>query len=231
MNRVKTLWACLAFAAVVSLTAPVWAQDAQAKKITQTAGVNNTKMGAYQALAEMSYRAFQRGDIATSAELARILETTWDRGESEERTAGKPNADLYNQIDKAMDGFIGPILQYNPVRPEKTEADTAYRDLLAVLPTDTMGTYRAEATSVYDAVHKDDLANASVLAKKFMQGWFVGTQDLRKSNGDAWTAMTQALNLFARPIANYHPEPPDRVVVQSGYKDYLAKLQQADRLQ
>lgn len=230
MNRARTHWACWAIAAVVALTAPVWAQDAQAKKVTQTAGVNNTKMGAYEALAEMSLRAFQKGDIANSAELARILEKTWDRGESGERAAGKPNADLYNQIDKTMDGFIEPILQYNPVRPSKADSENAYKSALAQLPAESMGTYRTEATSVHDALEKDDLPNASLRAKKLMQDWFAGTQELRKSNADAWTAKTQALRLFTQPIAGYHPALPDPAIVESGYKDYLAKLQLADQL-
>ena len=49
---------------------------AQDKKVTQTAGVDNTRMGAYRALARLTFQAFQRGDNATAAELARILERT-----------------------------------------------------------------------------------------------------------------------------------------------------------
>jgi hypothetical protein len=53
----------------------------QDKKVSQTAGVDNTRMGAYRALAQLSFQAFQRGENATAAELAHILERTWDQGE------------------------------------------------------------------------------------------------------------------------------------------------------
>ena len=103
---------------------------AQEKKVTQTAGVDNTNMGSYRALAQLSFQAFQKGDNATAAELARVLERTWDRGESQERAAGKPNADLYNQIDRAMDVFIKPIIGYATKAPDPVAVQAAYDDYL-----------------------------------------------------------------------------------------------------
>jgi hypothetical protein len=49
---------------------------AQGTKATQTAGVDNSRMGAYRALAQLAYQAFQKGDNATASELARVLERT-----------------------------------------------------------------------------------------------------------------------------------------------------------
>ena len=38
-------------------------------------------MGAYRALAQLYFQAFQKGDILAAAELARNLERTWDGAE------------------------------------------------------------------------------------------------------------------------------------------------------
>jgi hypothetical protein len=103
---------------------------AQEKKVTQTAGVDNTSMGAYRALAQLTFQAFHNGDNATAAELARVLERTWDRGESQERAAGKPHADAYNQIDAAMDVFIKPIIGYSRKAPDPSAVEKAYNDYL-----------------------------------------------------------------------------------------------------
>ena len=73
-----TIRALLCLALTVFATASCFGQE---MNVTQTAGVDNTRMGAYRALAQLSYQAFQKGDNATEAELARILEGTWDQGE------------------------------------------------------------------------------------------------------------------------------------------------------
>ena len=49
--------------------------------LPRTAGVDDTKMGPYRALAQLAVAASQKGDNATAAELARILERTWDKAE------------------------------------------------------------------------------------------------------------------------------------------------------
>jgi hypothetical protein len=56
------------------------------------------------ALAQLSFQAFQKGDNATAAELARILERTWDAAEEGggDRTLANTNKDLFEQIDRAM---------------------------------------------------------------------------------------------------------------------------------
>jgi hypothetical protein len=76
---IKRIWKIginlvLVACAVVSCTG-------QETKVTQSAGVDNTRMGSYRALAQLSFQAYQKGDNATAAELARILERTWDQGE------------------------------------------------------------------------------------------------------------------------------------------------------
>ncbi len=84
---------------------------AQEKKSPQTAGVDDTKMGPYRALAQLAYAAVQKGDGATAAKLARILERTWDKAEDYggDMALSKTNHALFAEIDKAMDTFITMI--------------------------------------------------------------------------------------------------------------------------
>jgi hypothetical protein len=115
----------VALAAALSMTCL-----AQEKAPTQTAGVDNTKMGPYRALAELSYQAFQKGDNRTASELARILERTWDRGEGE---LSKSNHDVWEQIDGSMDDFIKPVMHYAAKAPDPAAVGTAYNKYLEKL--------------------------------------------------------------------------------------------------
>ena len=105
----------------------------QEKKVTQSAGVDNTRMGAYRALAQLSYQAFEEGDNATAAELARILERTWDQGEWHNSSGSsfcKANRTLCQPIDHALDVFIGPIINYLDQASNPKTVQTAYQDFL-----------------------------------------------------------------------------------------------------
>src|SRR5882757_3611033 len=115
VGRPFSLSAC-ALLSIVLVTSCV----AQEKKLTQTAGVDNTRMGAYRALAQLSYQAFQKGDKATAAELARILERTWDAAEEHggAESLGVKNKDLFEQLDQAMDAFIKPVMHYAAKAPD-----------------------------------------------------------------------------------------------------------------
>jgi hypothetical protein len=59
---------------------------AQDRRTSQTAGVDNTKMGAYRALAQIVYSAFQNGDHSSAAQHAKILERVWDKAEDLRRS-------------------------------------------------------------------------------------------------------------------------------------------------
>jgi hypothetical protein len=96
-------------------------------KNPQTAGVEDTRMGAYRALAQLSFKAFQKGDNATAATLARILERAWDKGEADFE---KSNPDLRGKIDRAMDAFIKPLMAYANKRPDPIQVQAAYKDYL-----------------------------------------------------------------------------------------------------
>ncbi len=78
---------------------------AQEKRFPQTAGVDDSKMGPYRALAQVSYAASQKGDNALAAKLARILERNWDKAEDYggETALSKTNHALFDEIDKAME--------------------------------------------------------------------------------------------------------------------------------
>lgn len=56
------------------VTATLGSASPQEKRTPQTAGVDDTKMGPYRALAQMIFSASQKGDAAAAAQLARVLE-------------------------------------------------------------------------------------------------------------------------------------------------------------
>ena len=116
------LFACLlAFATAAST-------PAQEKKIAQTNGVDNSKMGAYRALAQHMYGDFQKGDLAAAAELGTILERLWDKAEEYggDTALAKTNRKLFDEIDKAMDLFITPITESKGKSPDPAKVKSAY---------------------------------------------------------------------------------------------------------
>jgi hypothetical protein len=110
---------CLLFAS------PAFAQD---RKAPQTAGVDNNKMGPYRALAQLAFVASQKGDNATAATLAKILERTWDKGEDYggDTALSKTNHDLFDSIDKAMDQFVNPLIEHANSAPDPAKVKAAF---------------------------------------------------------------------------------------------------------
>jgi hypothetical protein len=108
---------------------------AQEKKVPQTAGVDNTKMGAYRAIAQHAYVEFQKGDAAAAAQLARSLERVWDKGEDYggDTALKKTHPDLFEQIDKAMDDFVLPLMDYKNKPPDPARIKAAYNAYLEKL--------------------------------------------------------------------------------------------------
>jgi hypothetical protein len=101
---------------------------AQEKKIAQTNGVDNSKMGAYRALAQHMYGDFQKGDVAAAAELGTILERLWDKAEEYggDTALAKTNRKLFDEIDKAMDQFITPITEAKGKAPDAAKVKAAF---------------------------------------------------------------------------------------------------------
>jgi hypothetical protein len=110
-------------------TVPAFAHG-QAASPAAPITVDNTKMGSYRALAELSYQAFRKGDNATAAVLARILERTWDKGEGDLR---KSSPDTWSAIDSSMDGFIKPVMSYASTAPDPAKVQAAFNTFLEKL--------------------------------------------------------------------------------------------------
>ena len=106
-------------------------------KAPQTAGVDNTKMGPYRALATLAFNASQKGDNATAATLAKILERTWDKSEDYggDTALSKTNKKLFDEIDKAMDQFVSLLVDHPNTAPEAARLRTAYTNYLDKLKT------------------------------------------------------------------------------------------------
>lgn len=132
-RALRPIWAVL----IVLLfgTAAISIARAQERKVPQTDGVDNTKMGAYRALARQIYSEFQKGDNAAAAQLARILERVWDKAEDYggDMALKKTHPDQFEEIDRAMDEFISPLMEYKSKAPETTRVRAAFNAYLEKL--------------------------------------------------------------------------------------------------
>ncbi len=119
----------LAFLAACAAAMPAWAQE---KKVAQTNGVDNSKMGAYRALAQHIYADFQKGDLAGAALMAKVLERVWDKAEDYggDTALSKTNHGLFEQIDKAMDDFLSQITDAKGKAPDPATVKTAFKAYL-----------------------------------------------------------------------------------------------------
>src|SRR5689334_21633827 len=64
-------------------------------------------MTPYRTLAADALKAFKANDMATAKKKARELEVAWDKNE---KALQKKSASVWEQIDKAMDAFIKPVM-------------------------------------------------------------------------------------------------------------------------
>lgn len=108
---------------------------AQERKFPQTAGVDDSKMGSYRALAQLAFAASQKGDNVLAAKLARILERDWDKAEDYggESALSKTNHALFDEIDKAMDRFIAPLVAHVGTAPDQVVVKAAFSAYLEKL--------------------------------------------------------------------------------------------------
>jgi hypothetical protein len=106
-----------------------------AQKNSQTAGVDNTKMGPYRALAQLAYAASQKGDNSSAATLAKVLERTWDKAEDYggDTALSKTNHALFEDIDKAMDQFVNLLVEHPNSAPDAGKLKAAYAAYLEKL--------------------------------------------------------------------------------------------------
>ncbi len=122
----------IGFVVLALCAVPKFNTRAQEKHFPQTAGVDDSKMGPYRALAQLSYAASQKGDNALAAKLARILERNWDKAEDYggETALSKTNHALFDEIDKAMDRFISPLVAHPTSAPDAAILKAAYNAYL-----------------------------------------------------------------------------------------------------
>ncbi len=108
---------------------------AQEKRFPQTAGVDDSKMGPYRALAQLALAASQKGDNALAAKLARILERTWDKAEDfgGDTALSKKNKAVFDEIDKAMDLFVEPLEKHVSSAPDAAAIKAAFNAYLEKL--------------------------------------------------------------------------------------------------
>ena len=113
---------------VLVAAAAAFATFGQEKKMAQTNGVDNSKMGAYRALAQHIYSDFQKGDVTSAASLATVLERIWDKAEEYggDTALAKTNRQLFDEIDKAMDQFISPITEAKGKAPDAAKVKAGY---------------------------------------------------------------------------------------------------------
>ena len=123
---VRPVLVLLASFAVIFVAAA--SSRAQEKKVGQMNGVDNSKMGAYRALAQHIYSDFQKGDLAAAAELGRVLERVWDKAEEYggDTALAKTNRQLFDEIDKAMDQFITPLMDAKGKPPDPAKVKAAF---------------------------------------------------------------------------------------------------------
>lgn len=105
---------------------------AQEHKNSQTAGVDNTKMGPYRALAQLAYSMAQKGEYASAATLAKVLERTWDKGEDYggDMALSKTKHALFEEIDKAMDQFVNLLIDHPTSAADPARLKAAYNGYL-----------------------------------------------------------------------------------------------------
>jgi len=122
----------LAFLVLLALVVFPGTSHAQEHKTPQTAGVDNNKMGPYRALAQLAYAASQKGDNATAATLAKVLERTWDKAEDYggDTALSKTNHALFADVDKAMDQFVNLLVDHPAATPDAAKLKAAYTNYL-----------------------------------------------------------------------------------------------------
>lgn len=118
--------------ALLLMSSAAFAQD---RKVSQVNGVDNSKMGAYRALAQHIYGDLQKGDVPGAAEMGRVLERLWDKAEDYggDTALSKTNHELFEEIDKAMDQFLAPIWEAKGKPPDLAKIKAAYNTYLEKL--------------------------------------------------------------------------------------------------
>jgi hypothetical protein len=100
------------------------------EQVTPPAGAAaaaDDNMTPYRRLAADTLTAFKAHDVSTAKKKARELEVAWD---GREKALQKKSPNVWDQIDKAMDAFIKPIMGKSA---DPAKVQTAYDAFIAKL--------------------------------------------------------------------------------------------------
>ena len=121
------------FIGPIVLYNPVWPQS---EAVDSTYGSLSDKlkpesMRGYRKTADLTYQAFQKGDITSAQTLAGKLWADWRSGESQDLMKSDHNSWLAITVSLRL--FVMPMILYQPNRPDPAQEASAYREYLANL--------------------------------------------------------------------------------------------------
>ncbi len=85
-------------------------------------------MTSYRTMAKDILTAFKAGDMETAKAKSKEIQKVWDHGQKDLKSR---SPEKWKAADKAMDGFVKPILRKAKLDPTKVQ--TAYEDYMAKL--------------------------------------------------------------------------------------------------
>lgn len=134
MNYVKTRCLSLALAVVTASPMMLLAQKsapAVGQDSMQFTYSSKGKMSTYRNLAQLAYEFYLKGDNQRAAVLAGIIESVYDRSETD---LEKNSPALHGKIDMAMDAFIKPLKYYVKAgRADPAKEQVAFENYLKCL--------------------------------------------------------------------------------------------------
>lgn len=101
---------------------------ARAVTSTEKTATAKTMMSPYRELASAAYSDFLKKDCTSAAKEARVLEAVWD---STSAPVHASSGTGWEQIDHAMDAFIGPLRSCAATPPDANEVKKTYEAFMA----------------------------------------------------------------------------------------------------
>jgi hypothetical protein len=98
--------------------------------VRPTLTLANGKMAKYESFAADAMEAVSRNDLDRATSLCQQLEEAWDSSEAGQQSR---SPEIWQQIDRAMDGFIHPITRSAGQPPDAKTLDVAYKTFVSKL--------------------------------------------------------------------------------------------------